>query len=536
MEFNIADLFEGNVDAIGDRPALVVHSGRRLTYRELDERANRFAGHLRSLGVQRGQHVGLYLYNGTEYLEAMLGALKIRAVPINVNYRYVEGELRYQIDDADLMAMVFARELAPRVAAVRDDCPMLRHLIFVDDDSGADAASLGAAEYEEAIGAASPARDFEPRSPDDLFIIYTGGTTGMPKGVMWRHEDLFFTFMGGGNPLGEPIAKPEDLAGRALARDPQLVQFPIPPLIHGAAQLGCFIGFNWGDKVVLLRKFDPVKAWEAVEAERVNTITIVGDAMAIPMADALEATPDRWDLSSLVYLGSAGALFSQDVKERLRRLLPNRFVTENFGSTESGHTGQEAMEDARPKGGGLRFRMHEHTTVLDDDLKPVEPGSGKTGVIAVGGRIPVGYYKDAEKTARTFVEVDGTRYVIAGDYGTIDADGTVIVYGRGAVCINSGGEKVYPEEVEAAVKAHPAVEDAIIVGVPDEKWGERVAAVVQLRPGASLTLGGLDEHCRSRIAGYKIPRQLTIVDTVARHPSGKPDFPWAREVAAKDAS
>lgn len=534
MDFNLADLFEGNVDAVGDRPALVVHGGRRLTYRELDERANRLAHHLLGAGVRPGEHVGLYLYNGTEYVEAMLACLKIRAASVNVNYRYVEGELRYLFDDADLVALVHEREFAPRIAAIRGECPLLRHCIAVDDASGADLA--GAVEYEEALAAASPERRFPPRSPDDIFVIYTGGTTGMPKGVEWRQEDIFFTFMGGGNPLGDPIGTPEELAARAAARDPQIVQFPAPPLIHGAAQLGCFIGFNWGDKVVLIPKFNGALVWEAAEAERVNTITIVGDAMAIPMADALEANPDLWDLASLLYLGSAGALFSQEVKERLRRLLPNCIVTENFGSTESGHTGQEAMEDARPKGGGLRFRMHQHTTVLDDDLNPVPPGSGHTGRIAVSGRIPVGYYKDPEKTARTFVEVAGTRYVLPGDYGTIDADGTIIVYGRGAVCINTGGEKVYPEEVESAVKAHPAVEDAVIVGVPDDKWGERVAAVVQLRPGASLTLEELDGHCRPRISGYKIPRQLTLVEQVARHPSGKPDFPWAREVAAKGAT
>ena len=525
LAFNLADLYESVADAIGHREALSC-GDRRLTYAQLDERANRIAHHLRDAGVQPGQHVGLYLYNGTEYIEAMLGCLKIRAVPINVNYRYVEGELAYLFNDADLVGVVHQREFAPRIAAIKGGLSLLKTLLYVDDASGADVEAIGSVEFEAAAAAASPERDFGERSGDDHFVIYTGGTTGMPKGVVWRQEDLFFTGMGGGNPAGVPIERPEELAENAVNRM-VLVQFPVPPLIHGAAQLGVFIGFFWGDRVVLISRFDPEGVWETIEREHVTTITLVGDAMARPLAESLAANPGRWDLSSLVYFGSTGAVLSDAVKEQVRGLLPTTIVAENFGSTETGFQGMEAPGAAS---GGRRFMMTDRTAVFDDDLARVEPGSGVIGKLARRGRIPLGYYNDPKKTAETFVEIEGERWTMPGDLAEVDADGTILVYGRGAVCINSGGEKIFPDEVERAVKAHPAVFDAVIVGAPDERWGERVAAVVQLREGESLTLEDLDAHCRTLIAGYKVPRELHVVDRVLRHPSGKPDYPWAKNV------
>jgi acyl-CoA synthetase (AMP-forming)/AMP-acid ligase II len=525
MEFNLADLFESVADAIPDRIALVC-GDRRLTFRDVDERSNRIAHHLRDAGLKPGEHVGLYLQNSTEYVETMIGCLKIRAVPVNVNFRYVADELRYLFDDADLVAVVHEADFASHIAQIRGEVPKLRHLISVNGDAE------GSIAYKDAVAKANAVRDFEPRSPDDLFIIYTGGTTGMPKGVMWRQEDLFFTGMGGGNPTGTPIEKPEMLASNAVGRDPQIVQFAVPPLIHGAAQLGVFIGFFWGDKVVLVPRFEPEAVWDAVERERVNTITVVGDAMARPLAETLAANKGRWDTSSLVYLGSAGAVLSESVKEQLRALLPNTLVTENFGSTEAGHQGMEAAGAPKPEGGGLRFLMKDTTTVLDDDLVPIEPGSGRIGRLALKGRVPLGYYKDEAKTKVTFAELNGERWVMPGDLATIDADGSVIVFGRGAVCINTGGEKVFPEEVEAAVKGHPDVWDAVIVGVKDERWGERVAAVVQPREGRAPTLEDIVAHCRAHVAGYKVPRELHLVEEILRSPSGKPDYRWARSVAA----
>jgi acyl-CoA synthetase (AMP-forming)/AMP-acid ligase II len=529
VEFNLADLFESVVDAVGERTALVC-GARRLSYRGLDERANRFANHLLEAGIRPGEHVGMYLYNSTEYVEGMLACLKIRAVPINVNYRYVEDELRYLFADADLVALVHQQEFAPRIAAIRDRVPRLRHLVAVDDASGQDLEALGSVRYDDVLRRASPARTFGPRSPDDLFIIYTGGTTGMPKGVMWRQEDIFFAGMGGGNPLGEPIARPEELAENALRRDPPLCQLVVPPLIHGAAQLGVFIGLFWGDKVVLQPRFDPEDAWDLVERERVTSMTVVGDAMARPLVEALLRPSRPRDLSSLVVLSSAGAVLSEVVKEQFRAVLPQVTILENFGATETGHQGMEALGAPKPAS-GLRFAMKPTTAVLDDNLEPVRPGSGVVGRVALRGRIPLGYYNDPVKTAQTFVEVRGERWVLPGDLATVDADGTVIVFGRGSVCINSGGEKIFPEEVEAAVKSHPDVYDAVVVGVPDERWGERVAAIVQPREGRAPTLESIQQHCRTRIAGYKMPRELHLVERVLRHPSGKPDYPWARAVA-----
>ena len=527
MEFNLADLFESVADAVGDREAIVC-GDQRLTYAQLDERANRLAHHLLASGIGPGDHIGLYLYNGTEYVEAMLACAKIRAVSINVNYRYVEDELRYLFDNADLVAAVHGRAMCSRLAGART--PELRHLIMVEDGSDADCSALGSVEYESALAAASPERGFEPRSGDDLFVIYTGGTTGMPRGVMWRQEDMFFTALGGGNPMGDPIEKPEQLGPNAAAKG-QVVQFPVPPLIHGAAQLGVLIGLFWGDKVVLIPKFDARAVWQTVEREKVNSLTIVGDAMARPMAEVLEEEGDAFDLSSLVYIGSTGAVLTPAVKEQLGGLLKNAFVAEHFGSTETGFQGTEAPGPP-PEGGGLRFMMNDRTTVLDDDLNRVTPGSGVVGKLARKERIPLGYYKDEEKTKQSFVEVEGERWAMQGDLATIEEDGTILVFGRGAICINTGGEKVYPEEVEKALKSHPDVYDAVVVGVPDDRWGERVTAVVQPRPGATPTLEEIDRHCREHVSGYKVPREIHLVEQIARQPSGKPDYPWAREVAA----
>ncbi|MHB8511645.1 MAG: acyl-CoA synthetase [Actinomycetota bacterium] len=517
MEFNLADIFESVVDAIPEREALVVEGNRR-TYAELDARANQMAHHLRRAGIKKDDHVGLHLLNGFPYVESMLGCLKIRAVPINVNYRYVSSELAYIFDEADLVGLVHQREFGPRINEVRTR--KLRHFLYVEDGSNAE--TPGDIEYELAVAAEGSERDFAERSGDDLFIIFTGGTTGRPKGVMWRQEDMFFSALGGGNPTMQPIEKPEEQAKVALERLP-MTQFPVPPLIHGAATLGVFIGFNWGDKVALIPKFDAARVWETVEQEKVTSLTIVGDAMARPMAE--ELAKGSYDASSLMVMSSAGAVLSQSVKEQLRACLPNTMILDTFGSTETGFQGMENGVTSR------RFFMNERTSVLDDSLQPLQPGSGIQGKLALRGRIPLGYYNDPAKTKATFVEIGGERWVLPGDIATVEADGSITVFGRGAICINSGGEKVFPEEVEAAVKSHPDIYDAVVVGVPDERWGERVAAVVQLRPDTKPTLEDVVSHCRELIAGYKIPREMHVVDEIARQPSGKPDYPWARTVA-----
>ena len=515
MEFNLADLFEGVADAVPDRVALVCGE-RRLTYAELDRRASQLANHLRAVGVQPGQHVGVYQHNGVEFVETMLAAFKVRAVPVNVNYRYVAAELMELFRDAGLVALVHDAEFGGRVDEVAAGVPTLRHRLTVG------------AGYEAALAAASGDRDQAPRSPDDRHVIYTGGTTGRPRGVVWRQEDLFFAGMGGGNPLGTPATRPEEVPDRAAAAGP-LVTFPVAPLMHGAAQLGTFIGFFGGAMVVLVRRFDPAEVWRAVERERVNTLSLVGDAMARPLAEALAAGPPI-DASSLMVLSSAGAIFSDTVREQLRRLLPSVLLMDNFGATETGFQGRNTP-DSSPEA-GLRFAMNAHTAVLDERLRPLAPGSATPGRLALGGRVPVGYHNDPEKTREAFVELGGVRWVMPGDLAVVNPDATITVLGRGSVCINTGGEKVFPEEVEAVLKAHRDVFDAVVVGVPDERWGERVAAVVAPRAGTEPALEDLRAHCATRLARYKLPRGLVTVPEMVRSPSGKPDYGWARRVAA----
>jgi acyl-CoA synthetase (AMP-forming)/AMP-acid ligase II len=531
MHYNLADIFESLVDVVPERDALVVGAQRR-TFAQLEERANRLAHHLAAQGVGAGDHVGLYLYNGAEYVEAMFACFKLRAAPINVNFRYVEEELRYLVEDAKLVALLFQRELAPRVTAIAPRVPRVKHYLAVEDGSGADLSSLRAALYEEALAAASPKRDFGPRSPDDLYIIYTGGTTGMPKGVMWRHEDAFFSCLMGANPAGPPPDRPEEVAERAKAKPP-LAGMTAAPLIHGAAQLGTMIAMFQGWKAVLVPRFEPRAVWQLVSDERPISLSLVGDAMARPLAAALAERDAGWDLSSMAILSSAGAILSPAVKDELKAHFPNLVIIDAFGASETGSQGTDG--GGLQATGGIKFRMNDNTAVLDDDLLPIPPGSDRIGKVALKGRIPLGYYGDEEKTARTFFVKDGVRWVLPGDLARPEADGTITVFGRGSICINSGGEKIYPEEVERALKAHPAVFDAVVVGIPDTKWGERVAAIVQARPGPRPGFEDLIAHCRTHVAGYKAPREVHFVDQIVRSPSGKPDYPWAKKYAQSQA-
>jgi 3-oxocholest-4-en-26-oate---CoA ligase len=532
VEFNIADLFEDVVDHVGEREALVAEKDGtrvRLTYAELDARANRLAHHLRAQGIGPGDHVGCHLQNGNEYIEAMLACFKIRAVPVNVNYRYVEDELAYLYGDADLKATVVDAGLLGRVLPLRDRLPLLRHLVVVGTQVGEHEDVVA---YEDALAESSPERGFATRSADDLMIIYTGGTTGMPKGVMWRHGDIFFAGMLGGNSYGDPAEKPEDVAQTA-ANGGGLTMFPAAPLMHGAAELASFIAFWGGHRIVLIRSFSGHGALELIEQEKINTLSIVGDAMAVPILDALEER--SYDLSSLIALGSAGAILSKSTRDRFLEHCPNLIISDAFGATEVGYTGP-GTADSSPEQ-GLKFQPNGRTRVVSDDLRLLEPGSEEVGRVAQRGHIPVGYYNDQEKTAETFVEIDGDRYVLLGDRATVDADGVIHFLGRGSVCINSGGEKIYPEEVEAAIKAHPDIRDAVVAGIPDARWGHRCCAVIQVRDGATPpTQQEIEAHLESRIARYKVPKLFHSVRVIERSPSGKPDYRWARAQLERAAS
>jgi acyl-CoA synthetase (AMP-forming)/AMP-acid ligase II len=536
MELNIADLFELVVDTVPDREALVC-GDKRFTYAELDREANRLAHFLANRGVRAGEHVGMYLYNGHEYLVAMLAAFKIRAVPVNVNYRYVEEELEYLLKDSDLVALFYQRELADRLAAVRANTPKVKVLVEVDDTSAPRELLEGAVRYDDALSSSKEERGFAPRSGKDIYIIYTGGTTGMPKGVMWRHEDVLYAGLQGGNPGGTPIERGEDLVG--IVQNGMCLTFlPAAPLIHGAAEWASIIAFFGGGKAVLQRgkSFDPKVVARLIRDEKVNTVTLVGDAMARPLAEAIREMGDEADTSSVFVIGSAGAVLSEAVKEQLREAIPSTMIVDSFGATETGHQGSMAPGTGHGAGQGPLFYMNDTNCVLDEDRKPVAPGSGVVGKLARRGHIPVGYYNDPEKTAATFFEIDGVRWVMPGDLATVEADGSIRVFGRGSVCINSGGEKIFPEDVEAALKAHPDVLDAVVVGIPDQRWGQRVAALVQTRPGAAPGLEELDRHCRTKVAGYKVPRFVRFVDRVERQPSGKPDYRWAATYAAEQAA
>ena len=529
MEFNLADLYEIVADAVPERLALVA-GDRRLTYAQLDERANRFAHHLLDDGVEPGDKVAIYSWDRAEWVEAMLGTYKARAAPVNVNYRYVAAEARYILDNSDAVVVVHERAFAPLLAAIRADLPNVRHYVVLEDESDA---ATDATPYEDVLATASPGRDFEPRSPDDLYLLYTGGTTGVPKGVMWRSEDIFFAALGGGGFGQPPITKPEELAERIPAEDARAMPMVNAPLMHGGGQWMAFITFFGGGTVVLNcdRHFDPDRIWRTVERERCNSVMVVGDAMARPLAEALSAPGASYDTSSVIMVGSGGAILTPPVKEQLRAQLPNAMIIDSFGASETGASG--TVFDTDGAGAGPRFTMGEFMTVLDDELRPVAPGSGVVGLLARRGHIPLGYYKDAEKTAATFVvAADGTRWVVPGDYAVVEPDGTITLLGRGSVCINSGGEKVYPEEVEAALKSHPDVFDAVVVGVPDDRYVERVAAIVQPRSGAQSSLEELRDHCREKLAGYKLPRQLVVTDAIPRTPAGKPDYRAAKTLAA----
>jgi 3-oxocholest-4-en-26-oate---CoA ligase len=529
-QFSLADLFEVVADTVPDRLALVAGAAR-LTYRQLDERANRFAHYLGDQGVATGAHVGILAYNRAEWAEAMIGSYKARAVPVNLNYRYVAPELRYVIDNADLEVLVFERALAPLVAESLDGATLDRspRLVMIEDGSEADASALTTTSYEFALDSSSPRRDFGPRSPDDVYILYTGGTTGMPKGVLWRQEDIFFAAMGGGGWGQEPIAHPDELAARLNPDDAaRMVMLVVAPLMHGNAQWVMWNGFMMAATAVLYteHRYDPDALWRIISDEGVVSVGLVGDAMARPLTEALAASPPgTYDTSSLVVVGSGGAMLSKTVKDELKQRLPNVMVMDNFGSSESGAQG--AVQDGAS---GPRFVMKDDTSVLDEDLSPLAPGDGRIGRLARTGRIPIGYYKDPAKTAATFpVDAQGVRWSIPGDLASVDPDGTIVVHGRGSASINSGGEKIFPEEVEAAVKTHPGVFDAIVVGVPDERFGERVAVALQPRDrSAAPSLAELQEHCRSHIAGYKIPRQLLVVEAIPLTASGKPDSKVAK--------
>ena len=533
MALNIADLFEHAVDAAPDNAALKV-GDRVVTYAELEADANRLAHYLQAQGVQPGDHVAIYAKNSIEHVVAMLATVKIRAVMINVNYRYVEGELNYLFENADVVAVIHERSYAPMVAACWDKHERLRVAVVVDDaldpTDQSDYSSYGGVHYDDALAGQSAERDFGERSPDDIHIIYTGGTTGFPKGVMWRQED-WWRVLGGGIDFytGAPLTEYDQ---SEQATQQRMTTFPLSPLMHGGAQSGLLMHLFAGHLTVLEPKFDPVRTWEIIEREKVQLIFMTGDAMARPLIEAYEAH-GGYDCSNLVAISSSAAIFSPPVKQRWIAAFPNSIFTDSVGATETGFQGMGMQDPNNISPDGPVVGIGPATIVLDENNRLLDPATdvGKVGRLGRGGHVPVGYYKDPEKSAATFLTIDGERYSVPGDFARIEEGNRVTLLGRGSNCVNTGGEKVYPEEVEMAIKNHSSVYDVLVVGVPDEKYGQAVAAVVELREGETLELEDLRSFLRQYLSGYKLPRMLTLVDQIPRNAAGKAQYPRAKELA-----
>ncbi|MFJ4657685.1 acyl-CoA synthetase [Nocardia sp. NPDC088792] len=527
MALNVADLFEHAVDAVPERTALIC-GDREVTYRELEERANRLAHHLAANGIEPGDHVGIYARNVIETVETMLAVYKLRAVSVAVNYRYVVDELRYLFDNADLVALVHERQYSNKVAAAVDAVPKLRHTVAIED--GSDIAYSGV-EYEQALIDQPPVRDFAPRSPDDVYIVYTGGTTGFPKGVMWRHEDVWRVFGGGIDFVTGEYAAGEWQQSQQAAAGTGVVRLTISPLIHGAAQWAVLGALFVGNTVVLVPTFDSEQIWNLVQQHRIVAMAITGDAMGRPLLDAYRRGDH--DASSLRTMNSHAALFSQSVKQEFLSIFPELLITDAIGSSESGFTGLGRVTTDSDHSQGPRVNFSTQAILIDDNGKPLSPAPGVVGRVARTGHLPLGYYNDPVKSASIFHEIDGTRYVLAGDYARYEEDGTVTLLGRGSECINTGGEKVFPEEVETALKAHPDVFDALVIGLPDDRYGQRVGAIIQPRTDAAVDIAVLDAHLRNRLAGYKTPRSYWIVAEIQRQTTGKANYPWAKRFAAE---
>ena len=506
---NLADILEQMADSVPERLAVVTED-HEYTYAQLDERATRLAHHLVSEGVKPDDHVAIHAVNCIEWVEAFFACFKARAVPINVNYRYVRNELKHVYADSGAVMTIVAPDYVEAVEEIRPELPELKRVLVMGED------------YERAIAEAPTSRQLEPRSGDDHYIVYTGGTTGLPKGVLWRQEDIVLAAL---NALryGAPLESVEKLGEEAAANENPVRMITAGPLMHGGSQwiLGnCLVA---GATYIMYtrRSYDAEAYLDLAEKAKSNSLTVLGDAMARPLADALLAEPDRWDLSNVFVVSNGAAPLSEGVRAQLRQVLPNCIMNDSYGASESGATGTR-IDDGESRTAPV-FNVGPDVMVVDAKLRPL--GAGEVGMLARSGHIPLGYLNDPDKTAKTFKEIDGKRWAIPGDAARVEEDGSITVLGRGSTTINTGGEKVHPEEVEGVLMEHPAVQDAAVVGTPHERWGEQVTALVQVRSGAEVTEKELDAHVREHIAGYKSPKEILFVPEVPRTPVSKVDYP-----------
>lgn len=536
--FNLADLFEVVASTVPERTAFIC-GAQHLSYRDLDQRATRLASALHARGIRRGDNVGIALHNSAEYLEAFFACCKIGAAPANVNYRYVAEELRYLLGSLELKALFHGPELAREVDQIAGTLPMLQLRVqagFPGAAAPAPQALAGAQDYEALLASGSPEWHDPARNDNDLYLLCTGGTTGMPKGVMWPHKSLFMGALGGGGIYFKrpPIEQPEDLVD-LVPHGPALRFFAIAPMMHGAAMWASLISLFSGHAVVVNDQphFDAQHIWDTVEGSGVNIISVVGDAMALPLVKALEAHPGRWNLQQLMVVGNGGAVLSVQLQERFKALLPHILLANGMGSSE---TGQMGSGDKPADGDGFMvLQARDDLAVIDHDLRILRT-PGAQGVLARSGFTPIGYYGDPEKSAQVFVTIDDRLWVLSGDQARLDAQGNIVVLGRGSQCINTGGEKVFPEEVEEAVRRYAAVADVLVVGLPDERWGQKVVAVIEVAPEHPFEQDEFERTCRTHLSGYKVPKAVFLTDRVQRSPAGKADYRWAREYAASGQS
>ena len=531
--WNLADIWEANADRFPDATAQV-QGARRFTWAEFDRRADGVAATLLASGAKHQDKVAHYLYNCPEYLESMFGLFKTGLVPVNTNYRYADDELVHVWENADAIAVVFHGAFVGHIEHVRSRVPGVHTWLWVDDGSGP--CPEWAVPYEQAA-AAGPERVRAPwgREGDDLYLLYTGGTTGAPKGVMWRQDDIVMSLEAGAKRPLPPV--PSAAALEARVTKPGPVAVPAAPLMHGTGAFNSMNVLLLAGSIVTLegRHFDVVELLDTVVRERVTTMAIVGDAFAKPILRALDAEPERWDVSSLRVIVSSGVIWSAETKAGLLRHIPRVTMLDSLGSSEaigmavSTTTSENAAVTAQ-------FRLNASTRVVTDDGRDVVPGSGELGRVALRGRTPLGYYKDPGKSAATFLTIDGERYSVPGDWAVVDADGAVQLLGRGSQCINTGGEKVYPEEVEEALKLHPSVADAAVVGLPDDRFGEAITALVEPAPGATVDGAVLIAHVKNLLAGFKAPKHVVAVSSVQRAPNGKLDYRRLKAQAERSLS
>lgn len=529
-EWNLAECLDRVASICGDQESLL-QGTRRLTWRQVERRARNLGAWMLERGATHQGKVAIYTYNHPAFMETVYAAFKAALVPVNVNYRYREEELRYLLDNADAEIVIVHEEFLPLLLSVLPALPKIRGILVVHEK--AVRRLPGGAEDYEAIAETDRSAPAVPRSGDDMMFLYTGGTTGMPKGVMWRQEDLYFRFAAGG--LAD--APPDMAAFEAYVQAPPMRLRALigPPLMHGTGWFTAMIAWLTGGAVILLdnpKSFDATQLWQIVERTKPTSITIVGDPFAKPMLHALEKAPRPYEISSVVMMASSGVMWSEEVKQGLLRFNPNMMLVDAFSSSEAlGMALSFTTKDGVVSTG--KFQLTDKTRLFDEDLKPLETKPGVKGLVGVGGQQPVGYYKDPEKTARTFVVTDSGRYVVPGDWAVVNDDGiTLSVLGRGSVCINTGGEKVFPEEVEEVIKKDPRVKDVVVVGVPDERWGEAVTAVVAANDG-KLDPEELKASVKVHLAGYKAPKHVVLVDEVYRSPAGKVDFKRTKLLALK---